>query len=179
VRDLDVMAAPPPVGERRKVIGNRGLAGIDGTVSTAVGAALARPASSRSLAYTGDLTFLHDANGLLLGPEEPRPDLTIVVANDDGGSIFALLEQGGAEFAGVFERVFSTPTHADLAGVCAATHTPYQHITSLGDLHDALARPADGINVIDVPIDRTRRRELQARLHEAVTAAQDRASDEA
>jgi 2-succinyl-5-enolpyruvyl-6-hydroxy-3-cyclohexene-1-carboxylate synthase len=177
VRDLDLMASPPPVGERRKIIGNRGLAGIDGTVSTAVGAALGRPASSRSLAYMGDLTFLHDANGLLLGPEEPRPDLTVVVANDDGGSIFALLEQGGAEHAGVFERVFGTPTRADLAGICAATHTPYQRVTSLADLRDALAQPAGGINLIDVPIDRTRRRDLQARLHEAVATAQERSSE--
>ena len=94
IRDLDLVARPYTVGERRLVIANRGLSGIDGTLSTAVGAALARP-SSRALAYVGDLTFLHDANALLIGPGEPRPDLTIVVASDDGGSIFATLEQGG------------------------------------------------------------------------------------
>ena len=57
-----------PVGDRRKVLANRGLSGIDGTVSTAIGAALGRPDSSRALALMGDVTFLHDANGLVLGP---------------------------------------------------------------------------------------------------------------
>ena len=99
IRDLDLMAVPYPVGERRKVIANRGLSGIDGTVSTAIGAALGRRDSSRAIALLGDVTFLHDANGLVLGPDEPRPDLTIVVVNDDGGSIFATLEQGAPEFA--------------------------------------------------------------------------------
>jgi 2-succinyl-5-enolpyruvyl-6-hydroxy-3-cyclohexene-1-carboxylate synthase len=88
VRDLDLMAVATGVGERRMVMANRGLAGIDGVVSTAIGISLARR-PTRSLAYVGDLTFLHDANALLVGPDEPRPDLTVVVVNDDGGSIFA------------------------------------------------------------------------------------------
>ena len=88
------MVAPYEVGGRRKVIANRGLAGIDGTTSSAIGAALGRPRSSRALALMGDVTFLHDTTGLFLGPREARPDLTIVVVNDDGGSIFATLEQG-------------------------------------------------------------------------------------
>ena len=123
IRDLDLVARPYTVGERRLVIANRGLSGIDGTLSTAIGAALAR-ASSRALAYVGDLTFLHDANALLIGPGEPRPDLTIVVASDDGGSIFATLEQGGPEFADVFERVYATPTGADIGRLCAALGDP-------------------------------------------------------
>ena len=61
------------VGGRRKVIANRGLSGIDGTVSTAIGAALARAGQHRNLALMGDVTFLHDANGLVIGPDEPRP----------------------------------------------------------------------------------------------------------
>ena len=63
----------------------------------------------------GDVTFLHDSNGLVLGPDEPRPDLTIVVVNDDGGSIFAMLEQGAPEHAHAFERLFGTPHGVDLA----------------------------------------------------------------
>jgi 2-succinyl-5-enolpyruvyl-6-hydroxy-3-cyclohexene-1-carboxylate synthase len=89
VRDLDLMVPRYGVGDRRMVIGNRGLAGIDGSVSTAIGAALARPHSSRAFALLGDVTFLHDANGLVLGPDEPRPDLTVVVVHDDGVTIFA------------------------------------------------------------------------------------------
>src|SRR5690606_752141 len=73
VRDLDLMGVPWPPLEHRFVVGNRGLAGIDGVVSTAVGIALGRPKASRTIAFMGDLTFLHDTNGLLIGPSEPRP----------------------------------------------------------------------------------------------------------
>ncbi len=132
VRDLDLMALPYTVGERRKVIANRGLSGIDGTVSTAIGAALGRPHGTRNLALMGDVTFLHDSNGLVLGPDEPRPDLTIVVVNDDGGSIFSMLEQGAPEHAHAFERLFGTPHGVDLAALCAATRTPHWRVDSLG-----------------------------------------------
>ena len=171
VRDLDLMAASYPVGERRKVIGNRGLAGIDGTVSTAVGAALARR-SSRALAYVGDLTFLHDCNGLVIGPAEPRPDLTIVVANDDGGSIFATLEQGGEAYAGAFERLFGTPHGSDLSALCAATGTPYRRCDTEAALVEALAQQQHGIDVVEVRIDRSGRRDLDLRLREAVGRTQ-------
>ena len=73
IRDLDLMAGAHPVGERRFVLANRGLAGIDGTVSTAIGAALGRPRSSRAIAYVGDVTFLHDADGALPRPRRAAP----------------------------------------------------------------------------------------------------------
>ena len=116
IRDLDLMATAYDVGSRRKVIANRGLSGIDGTVSTAIGASLARKAESRNLALMGDVTFLHDTTGLVIGPKEPRPDLTIVVANDDGGSIFATLEQGAEVYAHAYERLFGTPHHVGPGG---------------------------------------------------------------
>lgn len=163
VRDLDLMAAPYPVGEKRKVLANRGLAGIDGTVSTALGAALGRD-SSRAFALMGDLTFLHDTNGLVIGPDDVRPDITIVVVNDDGGSIFATLEQGAPEFAESFGRVFGTPHGMDLAALCAASGTSHRLVTSRDALEDALARLADGIEVIEVPVDGGARRGLDQRI---------------
>lgn len=163
VRDLDLMALPYPVGERRMVMANRGLAGIDGTVSTAIGAALGRR-SSRSLAYMGDLTFLHDSNGLLLGPDEPRPDLTIVVANDDGGSIFATLEQGAEAYADSFERLFGTPTGADLGALCGSMGVEHRQVETRDALSDALARVPDGVEVVEARIERADRRELDARI---------------
>ena len=107
------------MGDRRKVIANRGLAGIDGTVSTAIGAALGRPHGSRNLALMGDVTFLHDATAWCSGPPSRGPDLTIVVVNDDGGSIFSMLEQGAPEHADRFEALFGTPHGVDLASLCA------------------------------------------------------------
>lgn len=165
IRDLDLVAPAFPVGERRKVVANRGLAGIDGTLSTAIGAALGRP-SSAALAYVGDLTFLHGSNGLLIGPGEPRPDLTIVVANDDGGSIFALLEQGAPEYADSFERVFATPTGANIGELCAAFGVAHEQ-TDAAALPDVLAQRTSGIRVVEVPVPRDARRQLAASLANA------------
>ncbi|NYI70621.1 2-succinyl-5-enolpyruvyl-6-hydroxy-3-cyclohexene-1-carboxylate synthase [Naumannella cuiyingiana] len=159
VRDVDLA----PIGEQAPVtFANRGLAGIDGTVATAAGIALGAGRPVQLL--VGDLTFLHDVNGLLLGPDEPRPDLRIIVANDDGGSIFATLEQGAPEHAGAFERIFGTPHGTDLAALAAAYRVPYQRIDDLSVLGKQLARAPRGIEMIEVPLDRTGRRELDQRL---------------
>ncbi len=164
IRDLDLMVAKYEVGGRRKVIANRGLSGIDGTISSAVGAALGRPSTSRAIALMGDVTFLHDANGLILGPDEPSPDLTIVVVNDDGGSIFAMLEQGDQAYADRFDRLFGTPHGVDVAALCAATQTPHWRVDSLAELEHALANPNGGIEVVEVAVRRDNRRDLDARI---------------
>ena len=163
VRDLDLMVPRYEVGGRRKTIANRGLSGIDGTVSTAVGAALGRD-STRSFALMGDVTFLHDANGLIRDVHDPEPDLTIVVVNDDGGSIFATLEQGAPEHADRFDRLFGTPHGVDLASLCAATRTPHWRVESLPELEQALATPNGGIEVVEVRVRRDNRRELDERI---------------
>ncbi|MGV9613780.1 2-succinyl-5-enolpyruvyl-6-hydroxy-3-cyclohexene-1-carboxylic-acid synthase [Nocardia xishanensis] len=157
VRDAALVSHPRP---GIKVLSNRGVAGIDGTVSTAVGAALAH--RGRTVALIGDLTFLHDASGLLIGPGEPRPvDLTIVVANDDGGGIFELLEQGDPQYAGVFERVFGTPHGMDLAALCAAYRVPHRQVDP-EQLVAELAGHAHGLRVLEVATERSSLRELHA-----------------
>jgi 2-succinyl-5-enolpyruvyl-6-hydroxy-3-cyclohexene-1-carboxylate synthase len=168
VRDLDLMVARYGVGDRRMVVGNRGLAGIDGSVSTAIGAALGRPHSTRALALLGDVTFLHDANGLVLGPDEDRPDLTIVVVNDDGGSIFASLEQGDARHAAAYDKLFGTPHGVDVASLCAATRTPHWKVGSLAELRHALDNPAGGIEVVEAVVRRDDRRELDTAIRSLV-----------
>ncbi|RZS79034.1 2-succinyl-5-enolpyruvyl-6-hydroxy-3-cyclohexene-1-carboxylate synthase [Motilibacter rhizosphaerae] len=170
VRDLDAVSWRLTPGAA--VVANRGAAGIDGTVSTAVGAALAHQADGGGAAYAllGDLTFLHDANGLVLGPEEPRPDLCLVVLNDDGGGIFSLLEQGSAELAGPFERVFGTPHGVDLGGLCAAKGVPHALASSASELEAALA-PAPGVRVVEVRVPRAERRARTASLRAGVEDA--------
>jgi 2-succinyl-5-enolpyruvyl-6-hydroxy-3-cyclohexene-1-carboxylate synthase len=163
IRDLDLMVPRYEVGGRRKTIANRGLSGIDGVVSTAIGAALGRR-SDRSLALVGDVTFLHDANGLVLGPDEPRPDLTIVVVNDDGGSIFATLEQGAEEYADRYDRLFGTPHGVELTSLCAATRTPHLQVRSRPELEQVLASPNGGIEVVEAVVRRDDRRALDARI---------------
>jgi 2-succinyl-5-enolpyruvyl-6-hydroxy-3-cyclohexene-1-carboxylate synthase len=167
VRDLDLVGTwdDPPL-----VLANRGLAGIDGTLSTAIGVALALPAR-RVRALVGDLTFLHDVGGLLRGSLEAAADLQIVVANDDGGSIFATLEHGAPERADVFERVFATPHGADLSALCAAYGVRHTRVGDVDGLAPALAAPGPGVSVVEVRVDRTGRRALMARIAEAVDDA--------
>jgi 2-succinyl-5-enolpyruvyl-6-hydroxy-3-cyclohexene-1-carboxylate synthase len=160
VRDLDLMVPRYAVGDRRMVVANRGLAGIDGTLSSAVGAALGRPHSSRALALMGDVTFLHDLTGLVIGPDQVRPDLTVVVVNDDGGSIFALLEQGAPAHAAAYDTLFGTPHGVDLAAVCAATGVTHRRVGDRAGLGSALAAPPDGIEVVEAVVRRDDRRAL-------------------
>lgn len=170
IRDLDLMAVSPTPGQHRKVVANRGLAGIDGTLSSAIGAALTRP-GRRNLALVGDVTFLHDLTGLVLGPEEDRPDLSVVVVNDDGGSIFAVLEQGAAEFAPAFERLFATPHGLDLGTLCAALGVPHWRVESAMELRHALASPHGGIEVIEARCRRDNRRALDEQIRGLVRSA--------
>lgn len=158
------------VSEGVRVLSNRGVAGIDGTNSTAIGAALAG-GSARTVALMGDLTFIHDSTGLIIGPGEPRPSsLRIVVANDDGGGIFGLLEQGdpgldSGALSGAYERVFGTPHRTDLAALCAGMRVAHRRV-SLGELSGVLSEPlspeAGGIEVVEVVTDRSRLREVHA-----------------
>ena len=168
VRDLDLTVARYRVGEHRLVIANRGLAGIDGSVSTAIGAALARRSTSRAFALLGDLTFLHDSTGLVIGPEEPRPDLMIVVVNDDGGSLFASLEQGGPSTSSSFERLFGTPHGLDLAALCKASGTRHRQVETREELQEALDAPTGGVEVVEAVVRRDNRRELDTAIRDLV-----------
>ncbi len=171
VRDLDLMVPRYSVGERRLVIANRGLAGIDGAVSSAVGAALGRERTTRAFALIGDVTFLHDSNGLLIGPDEARPDLMVVVVNDDGGSIFASLEQGAPSYSSSFEKLFGTPHRADLAALCATSGTPHRRVTTLDELRAAVDSPAGGIEVVEAVVRRDNRRDLDTAIRDLVRPA--------
>lgn len=154
----------------------RGAAGIDGTVSQAVGVALATQQmradeirAPRTLALMGDLTFIHDVNGLLIGPDEPRPgNLTIVVANDDGGGIFEGLEPGADHLRGAFERAFGTPHGTDVEKLAEAYGADYRRAETLAELNQVLleleAQP-NPITVVEAATTRATRRALAARLN--------------
>ncbi|MGW0161283.1 2-succinyl-5-enolpyruvyl-6-hydroxy-3-cyclohexene-1-carboxylic-acid synthase [Mycobacterium sp. NPDC003323] len=152
-----------------KVRSNRGVAGIDGTLSTAIGAALAHEREGgATVALVGDLTFVHDSSGLLIGPTEPTPrSLTIVVSNDNGGGIFELLEQGDPRFSDVSSRVFGTPHDVDIAALCRAYHVPNQQV-DVDALAEVLREPADGMRVLEVKADRSSLRALHASIRAAL-----------
>ncbi|GAB7066351.1 2-succinyl-5-enolpyruvyl-6-hydroxy-3-cyclohexene-1-carboxylic-acid synthase [Mycobacterium hodleri] len=157
-----------------KVRSNRGVAGIDGTVSTAIGAALAHERTGdgdrvpRTVALIGDLTFVHDSSGLLIGPTEPIPkSLTIVVSNDNGGGIFELLEQGDQRFSDVSSRVFGTPHDVDVGALCRAYHVECRQV-ELDGLAEELDGGADGMRVLEVKADRSSLRALHASIRAAL-----------
>ncbi len=162
VRDLDLTLVPR--GDLR-VLASRGASGIDGTTSSAIGAALAH--GGPAFALLGDLAFLHDAAGLALGPAEPRPDLCVIVVNNDGGGIFSALEQ--AAFPGAFERIFGTPHGAGLQHLAAAFGLPYQHLERPGDLAKAL--PGTGLRILEARTDRAAGAALRTRLRAAAADA--------
>jgi 2-succinyl-5-enolpyruvyl-6-hydroxy-3-cyclohexene-1-carboxylate synthase len=157
-----------------RVRSNRGVAGIDGTVSTAIGAALAHERTGspggapRTIALIGDLTFVHDSSGLLIGPTEPTPrQLTIVVSNDNGGGIFELLEQGDPRFSDVSSRIFGTPHDVDVGALCRAYHVESRQI-EVDELDAALGEPAAGMRVLEVKADRSSLRQLHAAIKAAL-----------
>jgi 2-succinyl-5-enolpyruvyl-6-hydroxy-3-cyclohexene-1-carboxylate synthase len=148
IRDAD-RAVP---GRRITVHANRGLAGIDGTVATALGVAVASGAVTR--AVIGDLTLLHDAGSLLLGAGEARPRLQLVVGNDGGGTIFDALEVAGSAADTAFDRVQYTPQAVDLSALATAYGWGYARAATRGELSDALAAPVEGPCVLEVPLPR-------------------------
>jgi 2-succinyl-5-enolpyruvyl-6-hydroxy-3-cyclohexene-1-carboxylate synthase len=162
VRDVDFHLSPRA---DLRVLAGRGASGIDGTASAAIGAALAH--GGPAFALLGDLAFLHDAPGLALGPGEPRPDLCLIVANNDGGGIFSALEQ--AAFPGSFERLFGTPHGAALHHLAAAFGLPHQRLEHPGDLAKVLA--GSGLRIIEAQTERAAGAALRARLREVAAQA--------
>jgi 2-succinyl-5-enolpyruvyl-6-hydroxy-3-cyclohexene-1-carboxylate synthase len=171
VRDAALVDLIHPGGVAPKITvrSNRGVAGIDGTVSTAIGAALAHDRTGgRTIALIGDLTFVHDSSGLLIGPTEPTPkNLTIVVSNDNGGGIFELLEQGDPRFSDVSARIFGTPHDVDVGALCRAYHVECRQVEA-DDLSAALAESFDGMRVLEVKADRSSLRALHASIKAAL-----------
>ncbi|PWD52441.1 2-succinyl-5-enolpyruvyl-6-hydroxy-3-cyclohexene-1-carboxylic-acid synthase [Serinibacter arcticus] len=170
IRHLDLAGVPGAA-----VVASRGVAGIDGTVSTAVGRALAWEGDGSVRALLGDLTFQHDVGGLARGRLEREVDVQVVVLADDGGSIFATLEHGRPEHAAAHERVFATPQAVDLGSLARGAGASHAVVTDLAGLEGALAAPVRGRSVVEVRLPREgaapRRRALHARLVAAAREA--------
>lgn len=142
-------------GKKIPVHANRGLAGIDGTVATALGvAAAARSAGGTTRVLLGDLTLLHDAGALLLTPGEERPRIQVIVGNDGGGSIFDGLEAGQIGDAEMRDRVLFTPRHVEFAALAEAYGWLYRRAATHGELDEALTTPSAGPVLIEVPLAR-------------------------
>lgn len=159
VRVLDGLAP----ARRLTVHANRGLAGIDGTVATALGIAVASqsdPDPARAAGTTrvliGDLALLHDASSLLLPPEasgELRPRIQLIVGNDGGGTIFDGLEVAGSTDAASFTRVMRTPQTVDLEALARAYGWQYEKVSTRVELERLFTTPVTGPMLVEVPLD--------------------------
>jgi len=170
VRDLDLFV--PFLPKRLRVLANRGTSGIDGVLSSALGASVASDAPL--LVVVGDLSFHHDLNGLS-ALREGRARATIVIVNNDGGGIFSFLPIANHE--ATFERFFGTPHGLDFGPVCATYGVPFERPETWEALHASVAGSLAErrSHVIEV---RTERRENRER-HEEAWRAVIRAVDEA
>ncbi len=163
IRDLDTVMRPRAL----RIVANRGVSGIDGFVSTAQGVALGH--DGPTVALCGDLSLLHDVNGLLPGPDA-RPDVTYVVINNDGGGIFSLLPQHTGVAAADFERVFGTPHGIALADLAAAYRIAHVEVSDVEELRNALKAPV-GLRIVEVRTDREQNAALHDQLRDAGAAA--------
>ena len=151
VRGFDLAANRPG---RADVYSNRGLAGIDGTIASALGLAMASGRPVRAI--MGDMTFAYDLPTLAQRPESPgssSPDIQVVVLDDGGGSIFASLEHGGADPA-VYERFFAAAPQADPVAAAQACGWEARKIETLAELNEALAEPVSGRSLLHLKIER-------------------------
>lgn len=146
IRDLEWFYHPPGPGP--EVLCNRGANGIDGTVSTALGASLD---GKRTVLLCGDLTFLHDSNALLSAYGHTG-DLTVVVVNNQGGGIFNHLAV--AKETKHFEQLWGTPQATDLGKLCAAHGVRHDLAETWTALARQLERRGKGVRVIEFRTDR-------------------------
>ena len=136
IRDLEGFATPR---EGITTYANRGLAGIDGNISTALGIA---SASKATFAVLGDLSFLHDLTGLI---HHEEINCCFIVINNDGGGIFSTLPQRGLPG---FETVFGTPHGLDPAAIATAIGIKSSTITTIAELKKTLVAPVQGISIV-------------------------------
>jgi 2-succinyl-5-enolpyruvyl-6-hydroxy-3-cyclohexene-1-carboxylate synthase len=166
IRDLEwyaEAATSPP-----RVLANRGVNGIDGVVSTALGVAASDDGGrTPTVALLGDLTFLHDVSGLVNLAES---DCTFVVLDNGGGGIFSFLPQARSVEPGVFEQLFGTPPTSDIGAVARGFGLPVHDVSERSELEAALAAPSPALIRVTVP-GRSQNVVLHDALNQAVRLA--------
>jgi len=172
VRDLDAFMAPRAGALR--VLANRGTNGIDGMVSSSLGASAA--GQGRAVLLTGDLACLYDIGALLTARRYPL-NATLVVLNNDGGGIFSFLPVAAYGEAVNFDELFNTPHGADLSGACSLYGVTHRRVTGLAEyeaeIEKSFSQP--GVTIIEVAIDGRANtehfREVIAAVHAELDAA--------
>ncbi len=164
IRDLDRFGTPRP--KELSLVGNRGASGIDGNISTALGAGSG--SGEQLVAVLGDLAFYHDMNGLL-AVDRFDIDVTIVVVNNDGGGIFHMLPI--ADFDPPFTSYFRMPHGLQYEHAAALYGLSYAHVKSLDVLENELSKSVstDGSMIIEMETDAAASHEARQAIQETVT----------
>jgi 2-succinyl-5-enolpyruvyl-6-hydroxy-3-cyclohexene-1-carboxylate synthase len=166
IRDLDTFFSGSDCAIR--LLANRGANGIDGVVSSALGAAAAD--LGPTVLVIGDLSFYHDSNGLLAAMQH-RLNLTIILLNNDGGGIFSFLPQAGdPEY---FETLFGTPHGLDFRPLAQMYGARYERVGSWETFRTAVQRGIDagGLHIVEVPTERARNVTLHREIWQVVSEA--------
>ena len=140
VRDVEAFCHPR---SGLDVFANRGLAGIDGNLSTIFGIA---QEFENTFAILGDLTFLHDISALI---NSAKQKIRIFVIDNNGGAIFSTLPQAGVEN---FDQLFGTPHNLDLAKVCAGFNLSVTSVSNMDELQSVLTKEVKGLEVVIVKV---------------------------
>jgi 2-succinyl-5-enolpyruvyl-6-hydroxy-3-cyclohexene-1-carboxylate synthase len=165
VRDLDTFFWCSE--HRIRIMGNRGTSGIDGVVSSALGASAGAGQNEPTVLVLGDLSFFHDLNGLLAARLH-QLNLTIVLINNDGGGIFSFLPQ--AAYPEHFEQLFGTPTGLDFSLAVQMYGGQFQKVDTWEQFRKAVSRGLNtgGLHVIEVPTERTSNVKMHRQLWEVI-----------
>ena len=157
IRDIEAFA---DARSDIETFANRGLAGIDGNISTAIGIATARKAT---VALLGDLSFLHDLTGLI---HAEKPNLLILVIDNNGGGIFSTLTHRGSDG---FESIFGTPHDLDLSAVANALKIKTSTVNTVDQLTKELIQPIDGLRIVIAQMpDRESNADLIKQVHSSL-----------
>jgi 2-succinyl-5-enolpyruvyl-6-hydroxy-3-cyclohexene-1-carboxylate synthase len=140
IRDFEGFAQPR---KGLQVFANRGLAGIDGNISTALGIA---SRSEKTFAVLGDLAFLHDVSAL---SHAGNPDLRLFVIDNNGGGIFSTLPQAGVDG---FEKIFGTPHGRDIQAIATSFGVKTSKISTSAELAKLVAEPVKGFEIVVVQV---------------------------
>jgi len=165
VRDLDTFFWCSE--HRIRIMGNRGASGIDGVVSSALGASAGAGPNEPTVLVLGDLSFFHDLNGLLAA-RLYQLDLIIVLINNDGGGIFSFLPQ--AAYPEHFEQLYGTPTGLDFRLAVQMYGGQFQRGESWEQFRKAVSQGLNtgGLHVIEVPTERTSNVKMHRQLWEVI-----------
>jgi 2-succinyl-5-enolpyruvyl-6-hydroxy-3-cyclohexene-1-carboxylate synthase len=166
IRDLDTF------GTTRTdvtVIANRGVNGIDGAISTALGAALT---GTPTTLYVGDVTALHDVSALSEVQKLGAP-LRVVVVNNDGGGIFSFLPQATSQRVPtpIYERHWGTPHGLAIASIARSMGLPARTVSTTNDLSDACSAAMETPGLIEIVTDRSANLEYHILVRKTVAVA--------